>query len=182
MNIDFIKDPTILAALEEILDIAGPNYNLPFDSDAQPSDGVERNDESLTQYDAPGGTTLKSVQPPAANPSMGSVISSVLTVLSPILTAYGLLLPILGIIKAIIEVLCCLMNPFCVIGAVKRMFEKYIPPFISLFPPSAGIIIMKSTIKLILAVVYQVMTEVIPTIQHIITLVEALIKLVFFPC
>lgn len=176
MNIDFINDPQVIAALNEILELVGPSFNLPYDSDVQPSDGVERNDEDLTQYDVPGGTTLRSVQMPSANPSMAMVINSLLSVLAPVLSAYGFLLPILAIIKAIIEVICCLMNPFCVIKAVARLFKKYIPPFLSLFPPSAGMVIIRSTIKLIIAIVYYIMTEIVPTIQLIISLIECIIN------
>ncbi len=176
VNFHFIKDPQALAVIDEILELVGPNFTAPYDADAQPSDGVKRNDESLTQFDIPGGITIKSVQNTQINPSMGFVISSLLTILSPIISAYGFLLPILGIIKAIIEILCCLMNPYCIIGAVIRLFEKYLPPFISLFPPSAGIVLIKSVIKLILALVYYVMTEIAPTIQLIIDNVKKIVS------
>lgn len=172
----FINDPDVMAVIDEILSLVGPNFTAPYDSESQPSDGVERNEEELTQYDVPGGTTLKSTQNTQTNPSMGFVISSLLTVLSPVISAYGFLLPILGIIKAIIEILCCLMNPFCVIPAVIRLFKKYLPPFISLFPPAAGAIIIKSTIKLILALVYYIMTEIVPTIQLIIDNVGKIVE------
>ena len=58
-----------------------------------------------------------------------------LGLLSPAISAYALLLPVLGVIRGIIEILCCLMNPFCIIPAIIRLFVKWIPPFISLFPP-----------------------------------------------
>jgi len=168
MDFHFIDDPTTLNIISTILEIAGPNFNPPYDGAGQPSDAVARNDEALTQYDVPGGTTIRSTSNPAASPSMGWVISSLLTALGPVISAYGFILPILGVIRGIIEIMCCLMNPFCVIAAVIRLFVKWIPPFISLFPPLAGVVIILSTIKMILAIVFFILTEIVPTIQLII--------------
>jgi hypothetical protein len=172
----FIDDPTALQIIATILNMAGPNFNAPYDSSAQPTDGVAKSDESLTQYNCPGGTTIRSMSNPASTPTMGWVISSLLTSLGPVISAYGLLLPILGVIRGIIEILCCLMNPFCVIPAVIRLFTKWIPPFISLFPPIAGAVIIASTIKLILAMVYFILTEIVPTIQLVIKNIRMVVE------
>lgn len=175
VNFSFITDPTALQIISGILELAGPNFVAPYDSDAQPSDNAARNDETLTTYNVPGGTSIKGSANPAATPSMGPVISSLLTALGPIISAYGFILPILGVIRGIIEILCCLMNPFCVIPAVIRLFKKWIPPFISLFPPIAGLVIIMSTIKLILAIIFFILTEVIPTIELIIKNIEMVV-------
>lgn len=175
MNIDFIKDPATLQILETLLGIVGPNYTFPHDSDVQPTDSTERNEEELTQYDLPAGAVVKSVMPPSGNPGMGTVISSLLTIISPIITAYLFLLPIFEVIKGIIEVLCCLMNPFCVGPAIGRLFEKYIPALLSMLPPIAGMILIKSTIKLLIAIIFFILTELVPPIQLIITLIECIV-------
>lgn len=178
MNIDFIKDPVTIQVLEGILSVVGPNYNFPHDSDTQPSDGAARNEEELTQFDLPAGAKIKSVMPPSGNPGMGTVISSLLVVLSPVITAYSFLLPIFEVIKGIIEVICCLMNPFCVGDAVGRLFSKYIPAFLSLLPPLAAMVLIKSVIKLIIAIVFFIMTEIVPPIQLIIKMVECIVAAV----
>lgn len=176
-NFHFIEDPTALSIIQTILDLAGPNYNAPYDSDSQPNNANERNNETLIQYQLPGGSELKGYAEPASSQNMGSAINSMLAALAPFISAYGLILPILGVIRGIIEIMCAMMNPFAVIAAVIRLFVKWIPPFISLFPPFAGIVIILSTIKAILAIVFFILTEVVPTIQliinNILDLVEA---------
>jgi len=163
----FITDPNALEIIAIILDIAGENFTAPYDSTSQPSDANARNDEMLIQYQVPGGTTMRSTENPASSPGMGYPISNLLTTLGPVIAAYALILPILGIIRGIIEIICCLMNPFCVNKAVVRLFVKWMPPFISLYPPIAGAIITASTIKLIIAIALFVLTEVTPTVELI---------------
>ena len=161
----FITDPIALNLISTIADIAGPNFNMPYDSSSQPSDSPARNDEVLVQYDVPGGTTIRSTANPATSADMSWVLSSLLQGLSPIISAYGLILPIIGVIRGIIEILCCLMNPFCVVRAVKKLFVKWIPPFVSLFPPIAGLVLIASTIKLIIAMIFYILTELVPTLE-----------------
>jgi len=170
----FIQDQTTLSIIQAILDLAGPNFNAPYDSGQQPTDASAKNQDQLIQYQLPGGTSLQGYSEPSMTESMGSAINSMLAVLAPFMSAYGMILPILGIIKGIIEVLCALMNPFSVTKAVIRLFKKWIPPFISLFPPLAGVIIILSTIKAILAIIFYVLTVLVPTIQLIIFNIKTL--------
>ena len=171
----FIDDPQTLEIIQEILDLAGPNFSPPYDGTSQPADAEERNRDVLVQYQTPGGGEFSGAAEPAGSPDMGTVINTLLMILSPFISAYGLILPILGIIRGILEILCCLMNPFCVIPAVIRLFVKWLPPFISIFPPFAGAVIIASTIKLIIAIVFYIMTEIVPTIQLIIKNVEKIV-------
>jgi len=174
MSIHFIKDEKTVAILQAILDLAGPNFIAPYDASLQPFNANNLNQETLIQYLVPGGTSLQGYAEPSTTESMGSAINSMLTVLAPVISAYGLILPILGVIRGIIEVLCAMMNPFAVVRAVIRLFKKWIPPFISLFPPLAGVIIIISTIKAILAIVFFILTVVVPTIQLIIANIRSL--------
>lgn len=167
-EIHFIDDPTVMEMIATIIDLAGPNFTLPYDSSAQPADGVERNEEILTKFDFTAGVGFKGMALPNLSPSMGIVINTLLMILSPVFTAYGFLLPIFGIILGILEVLCCLMNPFCAVPAVTRLMKKWVPPLIALFPPIVAGTLLMSIIKLILALIYFVMTEIVPTIQLII--------------
>jgi hypothetical protein len=174
VDIHFINDPTTLLVLQTILSAAGPNYGAPYDSSVQPSNGAGMNTDNLLQYKLPGGATINGMADPAESKSMGSAINSLLATLSPFVSAYIMVLPILGIIRGILEVICAMMNPFAVIRAVIRLFKKWIPAFISLFPPLAGIILILGIIKVILAVVFFIMTVVLPVIQLIISNVKTL--------
>lgn len=167
VDIPFIEDPTVITIIQTILDIAGSNFQPPYSGGEQPYLAAEFNAETLLQYDQPGGTTSRPMAETAVSQSIGAAINTLLMILMPFISAYGLILPILGVIRGIIEVICAMMNPFAVVKAVIRLFAKWIPPFISLFPPLAGVIIIISTIKLILAIVFYILTEVIPTIQLI---------------
>jgi len=142
----------IASVLDTILSIAGPNFEGPYQSSTQPHNMVEANQETLIQYQMPGGSQLEGHANPSSGGNIGAAINSMIGLLSPAISAFALILPILGVIRGIIEVLCCLMNPFCVNKAIIRLFKKWIPPFISLYPPLAGVVIMASTIKAIMAI------------------------------
>ena len=162
------------AILETILEIAGPNFGSSYVGDAQPNDMVEANRDILIKFDGPGGTGLQGTAFPGGGGNMGTAINSMLSILSPFVSGYALLMPIFGIIIGIIEVICSLLNPWAVGEAVKRLFEKWIPAFVSLFPPLAGVVVAASVIKAILAISYYVMTEIVPTIELIVTNMIAL--------
>lgn len=157
-----------------ILDIAGSNFNAPYDSSSQPSDNVSRNFDDLLQYQLPGGTNYQGYADPSFGESMGSSINSLIANISGFMSAFGLILPIIGVIRGIIEVICALLNPFAIIKAIINLFKKWIPPFISLFPPLAGIIIILSTIKLIIAMILYVLTVIVPIVQLIINNIKML--------
>jgi hypothetical protein len=178
MGQHFIEAGSAIAlVLDAVLSAAGSNFSAPFDSATQPHDVASANNETLIQYQTPGGAQIEGHANPGSGGSIGTAINSMLGLLSPVISAYALILPILGVIRGIIEILCCLMNPFCVIGAIIRLFAKWIPPFISLFPPLAGIIIILSTIKAILAIVFFIMTELIPFIELMIANIRNLVNL-----
>ena len=176
MAIEFI-DPDSEAAgiLNAILEVAGSNFSLPYDASKQPHDVAEANSDILVQYQFPGGSQIEGHANPAAGGDMGSVINSLIALLAPAVSGYALLLPVLGIIRGIIEILCCIPNPFCLIPAVIRLFVKWLPPFVSLFPPAAGIIILISTMKAIMALIFYILTEIVPTVELMITSMKDLI-------
>jgi len=163
----FINDPNILATLQTITQLAGPNFALPYDDSSQPSDGSKLMSDNLLQIQSPGGIKISPSGDPTKTNHMGSAISSLLTVFSPFVYAYSLILPILGVIRGIIEVLCALKNPFAVIKAIIRLFKKWIPAFLSLFPPTAGLLLILGVIKIILAIVLFILTVVVPIYQLI---------------
>ena len=175
MGIHFIDPGSPVAiVLDAILSAAGPNFSAPFDSAAQPHDIVSANVDPLIQYQMPGGSQLEGHANPGSGGDIGAAINSMLGLLSPAISAYALILPIIGVIRGIIEILCCMMNPFCVIPAIIRLFVKWIPPFISLFPPLAGVVIIISTIKAIIAIIFYILTEIIPFIELMIDNIKTL--------
>lgn len=167
VDIPFIKDPTTLQIIQALIDTAGTNFQPPYSGGEQPYNAVNFNDEGLLQYDLPAGVSSRPTAEPAVAQTIGTSISFLLTVITPIISAYGLLLPILGVIRGILEVICAMMNPFAVIRAVIRLFKKWIPAFIALFPTLAGIIILISTIKAILAIIFYILSELVATYELI---------------
>lgn len=174
VDIPFIKDETTISIIQAVLDIAGANFQPPYSGGEQPYSASNFNAETLLQYDQPGGTASRPMAETAISQGIGSAINSLMNILMPFISAYGLILPILGVIRGIIEIICAMMNPFAVIRAVIRLFKKWIPAFISLFPPLAGIIIIISTLKLIMAVTLYILTEVVPTIALIQANIESI--------
>jgi len=162
-------DPTSTTAfvLNTILELAGPNFIGPYNASAQPFDTVAANAESLLQFNLPGGAFLSGSTNPGLGGNIGAAINSVLSSLGPVVSAYAFILPILGVIRGILEVICALMNPFAVVRAVIRLFKKWLPPFIAMFPAIAGIILILSIIKLIIAIVFFFMTEIYPVLELI---------------
>ena len=156
------------AILDAILSTAGPNFEAPYQSSTQPHDMVGANHDALINYQLPAGAHVDGHADPGSGGGIGKAINSMLGFLSPAISAYALILPIMGVIRGIIEIICCLSNPFCLIPAIIRLFSKWLPPFISLFPAVAGVVIVLSTIKAILALVYHILIEVVPVVQLII--------------
>jgi len=175
MAINFI-DPNspVAAVLDGILSAAGPNFSAPYDAGTQQHNIIAANNDALINFQMPAGASFQGHQDPGVGRSIGASINNMLGLLAPAISAYALILPILGVIRGIIEVICALINPFAFIRAVKRLFKKWLPPFLSLFPAIAGIIIILSTIKAILAIIFYIMTEVIPAIQLIIDNIKGL--------
>ena len=167
VDIHFIHDPTVLTVIQTILDSAGPNFQVPFDTSVQPPNGASLNADALLQFQLPAGASLQGYAEPATLKSIGAAINSLMGCLAPLVSAYMLILPILGVIRGILEVLCALMNPFSVYSAVRRLFRKWLPPLMALMPPFAGVIFILNLIKIILSIVFYILTVIVPTIELI---------------
>lgn len=176
VNIHYITDPVVLQVIDSILALTGPNFTPPYDSATQPVNGSQLNAETLLQMDLPGGSNMQGMANSANTQSIAASINTVMAALAPFLSAYAMLLPIFGIIKAIIEVLCALLNPWAVAKALIKLFIKYIPPLIALWPPLAGIVFILNLIKIILSIVFYILSVVVPTIQLIIANVKKIIE------
>ena len=170
-NIPFLTDATLLAILEGAVLALGQGASAPYASNVQPIDVLAANTNPFLNFNLPGGGTLTGHSDPNSQ-SIGSAINNLLGIFAPFISAYGLILPILGVIRGIIEIICALMNPFAVIGAVERLFNKWIPPFLSLFPPLAGVLLILNIIKIVIAIVLFTVTVIIPTIELIIVNIQ----------
>lgn len=163
----FITDPKVVSLLQSIVSVAGSNYNIPYDSSHQPTNGSNMLADNLLQFKFPGGSKMSSIAEPSKVTSMGDAISGILTTIAPIMSSYAMILPILGVIKGIIEVLCALKNPYAIIRAVIRLFRKWIPAFITLFPQFAAILLVLDIIKILLSIAFFILTTIIPILQLI---------------
>lgn len=85
----------------------------------------------------------------------------------PFLMIYKLFLPFLEIVLCIIEVLCSIPNPFKVARAIRRLFRRCIPNFLSLFPIFALPILILSLLLLLIALLAYVMQEVAKAVDLI---------------
>jgi hypothetical protein len=166
----FIKDPlakvAVSTALETIIAVAGQNFLPPYISSLQPFSVNGLNVEQLLHFQAPAGMLLKPLAGAMAH-SIEPAINSLMKQLGPLMSAYGFLMPLIQVIVGIIEVICALMNPFSVRRAVRRLMRKYLPQLIAMFPPLAGVVIIISIIKMILAIVFFILTVVWPMIKLI---------------
>ena len=92
----------------------------------------------------------------------------------PFLMLYKFFLPILNIIICIIEVLCALMNPFKLISAIHRLFNKCIPEFLNIFPIFALIIMIISLLLLIVALIEYIAAQILKLVALILRNINAL--------
>ena len=178
MAFHFPIEETLQAVLSGVLEAAGENFTPPFDSDSQPINGVAVNADPFAYIQLPAGASLQGMANPGVISSISDSINSVVAAMAPFTSAYMMLMPIFGIIKGIIEVICALMNPFAVVKAVVKLFTKYIIPFIALFPPFAGLLLLIGVLKIILAIVLFIITIVIPLISLIINNIKELVSFI----
>jgi hypothetical protein len=92
-------------------------------------------------------------------------LASLFNQLAPFLGLYKFFQALLNIILCIIDVFCALMNPWATLRAVKRLFKRCLPDFLSLFPWLALIIMILALILLLIAL-----------IEYIIQIIEAYIN------
>lgn len=159
-----IDNEYLKVTIEALIESFGQAFMPPFDASVQPQDASLFADAELLQFNLPLGMLLK---PSVGGASIGDSVNYVIDKLSPIMTAYGFIMPIIEVIIAIIEVLCALINPIALKRALKKLLTIAIPKLLQLIPFFAGVIIIISIIKLILAILIFIMTVVIPMLELI---------------
>lgn len=110
-----------------------------------------------------------------------NVIDAILSLLQafmPFLMLYTFFMPLLNIILCVIEVLCAIANPFKLVRALRRLFRRCIPQFLSLFPFFALILMILALLLLILALIAYLIQRIIDLIRQIIANIELLAQAV----
>lgn len=101
-------------------------------------------------------------------------LASLFNQLAPFLAFYKFIQALLNIILCIIDVLCALMNPWALIKALKRLFKRCLPDFLSLFPWLALIIMILALILLLIELIKYIIMLIIAYIKQILANLEVL--------
>ncbi len=147
-----------------LVDIFGENF---IPATGQPVDHTKMVNEKLMQWPLPGNVKVK----PSGNPqlsSLGDVLSQMTGLMGQVFMVMGPLFIIVDVIKGIINVICALLNPGAIVSAVTDLILNVLPPLLGLFPAFAGILIGLDICKLIIGIVVQMLTQIIPVIDLIV--------------
>lgn len=126
----------------------------------------------------PGGT-LK----PNADGAMRTVldaVSKVLGQLSPFLALYNFFQAGLNLILCILDILCCLFNPWCAAKAIRKLFKRCLPDFLSLFPWLALVAMILALLLMLLALIEYIINLILQYIKDILANLDALSKALQF--
>lgn len=102
-------------------------------------------------------------------------LASLFNQLAPFLAFYKFIQALLNIILCIIDVLCALINPWATVRAVKRLFKRCIPDFLSLFPWIALLIMILALILLLIALIEYLIAMILDYINQIIRNIKILL-------
>ncbi len=95
-------------------------------------------------------------------------LSSLFNQMAPFLGLYKFIQALLNIILCIIDIFCALMNPWATLRAVKRLFKRCLPAFLSLFPWIALLVMILSLVLLLIALIEYIIEVIVSYIQQII--------------
>ncbi len=103
-------------------------------------------------------------------------LASLFNQLAPFLAFYKFIQALLNIILCIIDVLCALFNPWATVRALKRLFKRCLPDFLSLFPWIALIIMILALILLLIELIRYIIMMIIAYIKQIIENIKVLTR------
>lgn len=146
-----------------LVDIFGENFTP---GTGQPVDHTKMVNEKMLQWVLPGNAKIKPSGSPQLS-SLGDALSQMTGVMGYIFSFAGPLFIIVDVIKGIINVICALLNPGAIVSAVTDLILNILPPLLGLFPVFAGILIGVDICKLIIGIVVQMLTQIIPLIDLI---------------
>jgi len=139
-----------------------PDLSLP---EGIPEDLIALIDTIFAMF--PGGIKF---QPDTDSMTKGiwDALASLFNKLAPFLGIYKFFQALLNIILCIIDVFCALMNPWATLRAVRRLFKRCLPDFLSLFPWIALLVMILALILLIIALIEYIIEVILAYIQQII--------------
>lgn len=103
-------------------------------------------------------------------------LANLFTQLAPFLAFYKFIQALLNIILCIIDVLCALFNPWATVKALKRLFKKCLPDFLSLFPWFALIIMILALVLLLIELIKYIIMMIISYVKQIIANIKVLTR------
>lgn len=112
----------------------------------------------------------------ALTKSVWDALASLFNQLAPFLAMYKFIQALLNIILCIIDILCSLYNPWATSRAIKRLFKKCLPDFLSLFPWLALLMMILALILLLIALIEYIIQMIIDYINQIIANIKILTR------
>jgi len=94
-------------------------------------------------------------------------LASLFNQLAPFLGFYKFIQALLNMILCIIDVFCALMNPWATLRAIRRLFKRCLPDFLSLFPWLALLIMILALILLLIALIEYIISVILAYIKQI---------------
>ncbi len=103
-------------------------------------------------------------------------VASLFNQLAPFLAFYKFIQALMNIILCIIDVLCALFNPWATINALKRLFKRCLPDFLSLFPWIALAVMILALILLLIEVIKYIIEIIVSYVKQIIENIKVLTR------
>lgn len=105
-------------------------------------------------------------------------LASLFNQLAPFLSVYKFIQALLNMILCILDVFCALMNPWATLRAVRRLFKRCLPDFLSMFPWLALLIMILALILLLIALIEYLIKVIMSYIKQIIRNIKILLRAV----
>ena len=112
----------------------------------------------------PGGIKLQP-NTDAMTKGIWDALASLFNQIAPFLGIYKFIQALLNMILCIIDVFCALMNPWSTLKAIRRLFKRCLPDFLSLFPWLALLIMILALILLLIALIEYIIQVIIAYIN-----------------
>jgi len=103
-----------------------------------------------------------------------TALASLFNQLAPFLSFYNFIMALLNMVQCIIEVFCALPNAYKTLKALKRLFKRCLPDFLSMFPWAALLAMILALLLLILALIQYIIEKIIALIKDLIRNIIAL--------
>lgn len=163
---------------------AVPGFGIPFTTPRLPlpiqiPEGIPEDIIALVESllaRLPGG--ILKPNPHNEMKDVWDAIAQLLSQVGPFLALYSFFQALLNMVLCIIDVLCALMSPWKARRAIKRLFKRCIPDFISLFPWIALVAMIISLILLLLALIEYIINTILAYINDIIRNLQILAEAV----